>query len=44
MIKKSLYEAPVVRVRVIHYEESFLQSTPPGVPGSDDDYDDQGEF
>ena len=39
MNKKSLYEAPDVKVRVIQYEESFLQSTP-GIPGSDNDYDD----
>lgn len=43
MIKKNLYEAPDVKVRVIYYEASFLQSNT-GIPGSDDDYDDQGEF
>lgn len=45
MIKKNLYETPKVRILDIRYEEAFLQgSNTGGIPGGDDDYDDQGEF
>ena len=44
MQKKQLYEAPGFQFLVINFEQAFLQGSNPGFPGSDDDYDDQGDF